>query len=370
MSNVDGVPTMRRQAVQFKIFAYSNDLTMLGELTQEIMATLGLTGEWTVNIGNRKLLNYGEKGGLSIPAITANGSATGNQITDLQANNPWDPGKKIKLGQITGRGLFIPGSGGVIRKNQNSRIDPYPADEGGDLECTDTTADGSISVKLTGTEITTIPACVVCAPQDHSPDVNALALEAGSSVNSIKPSPQIRGNNLDWTKGMKELLGIAGNVPNNAATEMDNKMIATTNGEYNPGMETSFDFGRTEFQEEDIQKIFFERGINFIGPNEIRPQYKSAATDDQGALPGQLTSGLCSTWQGDLFACLSYWTAEFPQKVLVNGVSKNLFRKDCNSTTQFSSPEEINEFADKMGVARNISTDPTKIEYKETERNC
>lgn len=367
MSDVDGKPTMRRQAVQFKIFAYGQDLSELGEMTEEIMKALNITAKWTADVANRKLLNFGKRKGTPLPAIAAAGSATGSEKAELKGNNPWDASKKITLGFITGQGLFIPGYGGVARKDPQSTIAPYPADQDTNLDCADSTADGSISVTLDGTGIPVIPACVVCAPQEHSPDVNAgdPALLAGN----VLPE-QIFGNNADWTTGMKELLGITGDPPSNTGTKMDAAIIATTNGEYNPGMEMSFDFTRTEFKRPDLPKLFFKRGTNFIWTDEIRPKYKTAATEPDGALPGQLTSGLCSTWQGDLSACLEYWTAEFPQGVLSNDQARFLFREACDSDEQISEPEKINELADQMGVARNVSTDPDQIIYQETERKC
>lgn len=368
MSDVAGVPTMRRQAVQFRIFAYDESLGELGELTAQAMEHLSLAATWSANIGNRKLLNYGAKKGTPLPAMNASGSASGDQIATLEADNPWNPNQKVTLGNITGGGLFIPGHGGVIRRTPGAIIDPYPANQGGNLGCADTTADGAINAALTGTDVPVIPACVVCAPQQHSPDVNASNPALGNR-DDITPV-QATGNNLDWTMVMKDMLGVYGTPPANAATAMDAEIINTTNGEFSPGMENSFDFRRTEFDYDDLPNIFYPRGENFIGENEIRPRYKIQEDQEKGALPGQLTSGLCSTWQGDLWACLQYWTAEFPQKVSVNGTSRFLFRQECDSTDQMNNAEEINRLADNMGVARNMSADPAKIDFVETERNC
>lgn len=367
MSKVGGVSTMKRQAVQFKIFAYDSNLQELGELTETIQNTLGLQATWSATIGNRKLHNYAKKKGQNILSINATGTASGDDVKDLIGKNPWDQNQNVTLGSITGKGLFIPGHGGVIRKTPGSKIDPYPANQSGNLETSDTTSDGVIDVKIQGTPLPVIPACIVCAPQEHSPDVNASNPALTAIGPDFRTPNQGPGNNLDWTTEMQNVLGIAGNPPVAKGTKMDAAIIATTNGEYNPGMETSFQDSRIEFPVSEIPKLFYPRGQGHIGQNEIRPKYKSAAAAT-GAEPGQLTSGLCSTWQGDLAACLEYWTAEFPQQVLVNGQAKFLFRKDFNVNVKMGAPEDINDHADHMGVARDESTDPNKIKYVETER--
>ncbi len=372
MSDVDRVPTMKRQAVQFKVFAYDESLNELGELTAAAMQTLKLKATWSASLGNRKIYNYGQKGGSpKTSPITATGSATGSDSTDLEGINPFDSTKKVTLGSINGTGLFIPGEGGVVRETTQSKISPFPADQGYPLNTSDTTSDGSIGLALSGTDLPVIPAAVICASQEHSPDVNVAELLAARTLN---PSNPTFGNEI-WTKvvSASNMLNIPyPSTPTGEGEKMDAAMNATMNGDFFPGVENCLDYsgGRTEFTNQaEIKKLFYPSGTGLIGKSEIRPKY-----DAQNALPGQLTSGLCSTWQGDLVACLAFWTAEYPNKVIAQpkppGDTKILFREKCDNTSKISTPDGINEYADQMGVSRNDSIDPRIINFDETERNC
>ena len=167
MSLRDGKHWMMRQAVRFRIFAYRADGREIGELTADVMTQLGLSATWTANVANRKL-NVWSNG--VTPAVEAQASATAGETKRLEGNNPWRPGK-VWLGEITGDGLFIPPMGGAYRKTEDTVIPPYGAHRS-DNGALDTTSDGSISVSLTGAgNIPVVPACVIVAPQDHSPDV-------------------------------------------------------------------------------------------------------------------------------------------------------------------------------------------------------
>ena len=46
---------MKRQAVQFRLFAYGENNVGLGELTQEVMTTLGISAVWSAKVANRKI---------------------------------------------------------------------------------------------------------------------------------------------------------------------------------------------------------------------------------------------------------------------------------------------------------------------------
>ena len=79
---------------------------------------------------------------------------------------------------------------------------------------------------------------------------------------------------------------------------MDIAMMKTMNAEYSPGMEICLQAGGTALP--DPASAFYPRGQQNIDTNEIRPSYETGR-----AKPGQLTGGLCSTWQTDLTACLN-----------------------------------------------------------------
>ena len=220
MSLHDGKHWIMRQAVRFRIFAYGSDGREIGELTAYIMAQLGLSATWTASVANRKL-NVWSNG--ATPAVEAQASAAAGETKRLEGNNPWRPGK-VWLGEITGDGVFIPPFGGVYRKTANNVIPPYGSHRS-DNGVLDTTSDGSISVSLAGAgNLPVVPACVIVAPQDHSPDVN--------------PEHVNNSRNLDFVKETRRLL----NIPANAALAgvgyaMDIAMMKTMNAEYSPGME-------------------------------------------------------------------------------------------------------------------------------------
>jgi hypothetical protein len=360
MSEQAGVKVIKRQSVQYKIFAYDINRDLLGELDEATMTQLGIQATWRASVANRKLHNYSKKRRASqlnfpeIPEISANAEATGTEVAVLEGSNPFDPSLKIVLGTLSGGGKFSPPTGGVHRRFPGAIIPPWPADESTELDVTDTTSDGSIEVTLTNTNsIPVIPAWVIVAPQEHSPDVNP-------------GDPNLDGRNLDWTTETKIALSISGDPPDHAPSRMDRLVMTTVNGEYNPGLEMSFQAGRMEFT--DVDDAFYPRDVGPIGPNEIRIQ-PAGAGGALGALPGQLTSGLCSTWQGDLVACLDYWTAQFPNEVVreTDGATVFLARKNYNINDRMSDIEDLVVHADRMGIARLTTGDVNLL--AETERD-
>jgi hypothetical protein len=361
MSEQNGVQVMKRQSVQYKIFAYDSNRDLLGELDEAAMTRLGIQATWRASVANRKLHNYSKKRRANdtafpeIPEISASAEATGTQLAVLEGQNPFDPSLKIVLGTLSGSGKFSPPIGGVHRRFPGAAIARYPADESGELDVTDTTSDGSIEVTLTNTDsIPVIPAWVIVAPQEHSPDVNP-------------GNPNLLGTtNLDWTTETKIALSISGDPPDHTASRMDRLVMSTVNGEYNPGMEMSFQARRMEFT--DVNDAFYPRDVGPIGPNEIRIQ-PAGAGGALGAFPGQLTSGLCSTWQGDLVACLDYWTAQFPDEVVreSDGATVFLARENYNINARMTDIEDLVVHADRMGVAR-LTTGNVNL-LAETERD-
>lgn len=336
MSLRDGKHWMKRQAVRFRIFAYGADGTELGELTQNVMAVHGIVATWSANVANRKLNTWSQG---ATPVVEAQASASGAQSARLEGNNPWRP-TKVWLGDITGDGLFIPPKGGVYRKTANSVIPPYGAHQR-DNGVLDTTSDGAISVALTGIgAIPVIPAGIIVAPQDHSPDVT--------------PGDIDNSTNMDFVRETRELLGIpAGGELNGAGYTMDLVAMGSLNAEYSPGMEICLEPNPGLIAP---QRAFFARGQQHIHQNEIRPNY-----DPGHVAPGALSAGLCSAWQTDLNACLNYWTSTYPNQVEFNDApnSRFLSRKDFMSNKpQETDPEWLNKHIDMMEVARNLDNDP------------
>jgi hypothetical protein len=341
----DGRHCIMRQAVRFRIFAYRANGGELGELTAEIMGRLGVSATWTASVANRKL-NVWSHG--ATPVVAAQASATTGQTKRLEGDNPWRPGK-VWLGDITGDGLFIPPKGGVYRKTPDTMIPPFGSHRS-DNGVLDTTSDGSIHVSLTGTaNLPVIPACVVVAPQDHSPDVN--------------PEHINNSRNVDFVKATRQLL----NIPENATLVgvgygMDIAMMKTMNAEYSPGMEICLD---GDVALPDPAGAFFPRGQSHIDRNEIRPSYEFTKQ-------GQLTAGLCSAWQTDLNACLDYWTSTYPNEVAFSQppetriLSRKRFASDG---PQERNPEWLNAHIDMMDVGRDVENDPTFVHGTERTAN-
>lgn len=332
----DGKHWIKRQAVRFRLFAYKADGADLGELTQDVMTALGIGVTWTASVANRKLSTWTNG---ATPVVEASASATGSETKRLEGNNPWRP-TKVWLGNITGSGVFIPPKGGVYRKTETTVIPPYGAHER-DNGVLDTTSDGPISATLTGAgAIPIVPACVIVAPQDHSPDVH--------------PGQIDNPRNKDLVKETRAVLGIPqGGALNGTGYAMDLAMMRTMNAEYSPGMEICLEPGNPALP--DPRVAFFPRGQQHIHANEIRPAYGPGR-----ARLGALTGGLCSTWQTDLNACLDYWTSTYPAKVEYDAApnSRDLSRKQSvSSGPRETNPEWLNKYMGMMDIARDLDGD-------------
>jgi L-Lysine epsilon oxidase N-terminal len=345
MSVRDGKHWIMRQAVRFRLFAYRSDGSEIGELTEAIMSQLGIAATWTASVANRKLNTWSEG---QTPVVAAQASAAAGETKRLEGDNPWQNGK-VWLGEISGNGLFKPPKGGVYRKTDHTVIPPYGAHRS-DNGVQDTTCDGSISVSLAGAgNIPIVPACVIVAPQDHSPDVNPEQID--------------NDKNRDFVSATRQLL----NIPQNASLvgigyAMDIAMMKTINAEYDPGMEICLDGGDAL---PNPANAFYPRGQQNIDRNEIRPNYGAAK-------PGQLTAGLCSAWQTDLSACLNYWTSSFPNDVEFATAPKSriLARQQFASAgPQVSNPEWLNAYIDMMDIARDVENNIDSLHGSERDAN-
>jgi L-Lysine epsilon oxidase N-terminal len=345
MSVSDGKHRIMRQAVRFRVFAYRADGSEIGELTEAIMGRLRIAATWTASVANRKL-NVWSQG--QTPVIAAQASAAAGETKRLEGDNPWRQGK-VWLGEIAGNGLFIPPKGGVYRKTENTVIPGYGSHHQ-DNGILDTTSDGSISVSLAGAgNVPIVPACVVVAPPDHSPDVNP------EQINDAR--------NQDFVKQTRRLLNIPENAPlAGAGYAMDIEMMKTMNAEYDPGMEICLDGGVAL---PNPANAFYPRGQQHIDQNEIRPNYAVAKH-------GQLTAGLCSAWQTDLTACLDYWTSSYPDDVNFDAAPQNrkLARQQFMSAgPQIRDPEWLNAYIDMMDIGRDVENDVTYLHGAERDGN-
>jgi hypothetical protein len=79
-------------------------------------------------------------------------------------------------------------------------------------------------------------------------------------------------------------------------------------------------------------------------------------------VPGQLTSGLCSTWQGDFTACVGYWVENLPPEAYLDensSVSVQVFRKRYSdisgSGPALLTGDDFERHVDEVGVVRMVN---------------
>jgi len=329
---------MKRQAVQFRVFAYGDNHVGLGELFPDLMDSLNITAVWSAKVANRKIANQLQQplaGAPSAISAEASSDTKGGRLTGSLPG--FDEGGTIPLGQITADGVFIPPKTGVFRKTAGADVPPFP----GSAAVVDNTCDGMVTVRLmkAGKPLDVLPACIVVCAHDFSPDVNADRTL------------------LDYLKEKLQISPTAspGNLHNQAARALDEAALEPGTPRFFPGIEVSLE-ENTEVH--DVKGVFYQNSQDpRIDPREMRVRYKSTPAD-QGAVPGQLTSGLCSPWQSDYIACVAFWTDHLPAEVF-QGVSSSgsvmLFRKKASDTSP--SAETLttgNDFlkVDQIGVAR------------------
>src|SRR5215475_3986862 len=105
---------IKRQAVQFRVFAYGENHVGLGELTPAVMARLKITAIWSARVANRKIARWqGTPLSGTELVIAAEASSDDANAGVLTGSLPtFAEGAAIPLGQITATGLFLPAKGG------------------------------------------------------------------------------------------------------------------------------------------------------------------------------------------------------------------------------------------------------------------
>lgn len=341
---------LKRQAVRFRVFAYGEGLVGLGELTEKVMADLGVKAVWSARVANRKIarLRGTPLDGMDF-VISASASSDDDKEGRLVGSLPtFKEGAEIPLGQITPEGIFIPPKGGVFRQTPGEEVPGFPATSD---SIADTTCDGTVSVRLTTCEqeeLPTLPACIIVAPPDFSPDTDPVD-------DNGRPSTLLHF--LRETL-ITDAATPFGNLHQRTAREIDEAALRPCTQAFDPGFEVCFEDARSEVP--DTAAVFYraEQEPATIDPGELRVRYKSGPAD-QGAVPGQLTSGLCSPWQGDFTACVGYWSEHLPNEAFVAEDSSTVvrvFRKEYANQDEgsptLSSAQEFVDHVDKVGVLR------------------
>lgn len=341
---------MKRQAVQFRVFAYGENHQGLGELTPALMSTLGVAAVWSASVANRKIA-YVEGKPLSDTSSTILASASSDDPSGgyLVGNLAgFQEGAAIPMGQITTDGLFIPPLARVFRRSlPGIPIPQYPQHT---KLIADNTSDGSVAIALSGPAagIPVLPACIVVAPGDYAPDSYPAETPSESLVHRLRQE-----------------LGIpmtpAGNPHNLAAERIDVEALRPATGDFAPGFEVSFG-GRGEVRQ--VAPLFLSAAANpLVDPREMRVAY-NAAPAANGAVRGQLTSGLCSPWQTDFTACVSYWTENLPEMAYLDEDQNQLvsvYRREYADYDPIEADgrlylgDDFDQHQDKVGVVRIIN---------------
>jgi hypothetical protein len=348
---------MKRQAVQFRLFAYDDQNRGIEELDPSRLDALGVDVVWRVSLANRKIARNAAN---PAEVITADGSSDRNDGRLVAKLTTFDEGN-IELGRIMPNGLFIPPRAGVFRRDRNAVIPIDAPLQTADFA--DNTSDGLVAVVLTDratrrtVSVPVLGAWVVVCPQDYSPDVN-------DDEPGLFPRPK---KTLEqWLVGK---LGLPNNPPatpvNQTARELDRAALRPATSDFAPGIELhplNLPGGGTF-------KTRLYPSAETSDPDEVRVKPKPAGGGD-GADPGELSSGLCSPWQFDFILCTcGFWAAQRPDTAFKDDVSNDLVRwlrrvaADVAGTQgQLATPQDIIDHVDQLGVVRKRSARQVETE--------
>lgn len=289
---------IKRQAIQFRIFAYGNNNIGIEELTPARLNELGITARWSARVANRKIAEIRGDDVFVIRAEATSDVNNGNLVGSLAQFPNAD---QIPLGQITPTGLFIPPTTQVYRADPAA---PWPEFGLRNPDTSDNTCDGFVTVQLTdnatgnAVDITIFGAWLLVTPPDFAPDTDDDEAETSSQSRTLEQY-LVTGLHLP-------------NLPpatpvNAAAREVDRDMMRRCTGDFNPGIETSLDdLSTAEFS------ALLHPPLVTGDPDEVRIAFDEFE-NGAGASPGELTSGLCSPWQFDFQACTcGFWPAQRP----------------------------------------------------------
>ena len=354
---------MKGQAVQFRVYAYGENHVGLGELTPKVMTALGISAVWSARVGNRKVARRMETplSGTEfvISAQASSDDANGGKLTGKL--DGYDEGGAIPLGQITAAGVFIPPVSRAFRKTAGEALPSFPGSD----RVVDNSCDGEISVRLNskggktggkksgkkggkkgGQLPDVLSACIVVCGHDFSPDTS----EDTSLIDFFKRELQISPT------------APLGNLHNQAARTLDEAALRPATEDFFPGIEVSFG-NNTEVP--SVKSICHQSSQDpRIDPREARIRYKAALNDTApGAVPGQLTSGLCSPWQSDYMACVGFWAEHLPPRAYLDeneSTIVRLFRRryddqesgPSTDSGTLQTADDFDQYLDQIGVVR------------------
>lgn len=271
---------IKRQSVQYRLFAFDKDGHGLEELTEEKLAEYGVKVIWRAQVANRKISR--RRGDSYLIEARSSSEVNDGQLEGRCGD--FEEGQNIQLGQLNAQGLFIPPLATVHKEKAS---DELPAGGMHTQKVTDNTSDGIISAELVDIDskvpssIPVLDAWIVVAPPDFAPEVN-----------------DVESNNLDYALREEILLlpGQPAATPvNQSARDLDKAVLTTGTAVFSPGIEMV----------EPEPEMFYQESVT-QDPDEIRVRPKTSATGP-GVFPGDLTFRLCSPWQFDFRACSCYF---------------------------------------------------------------
>jgi hypothetical protein len=330
---------MKRQAVQFRLFIFGPQNGGIEELTPARLEQLGVDVVWQVRLANRKVAEIRNDQSLVIEAESRSDVNNGELVGQLAG---FPGGDRVPLGQILSTGVFIPPKAAIYKANPAAPISGALHDD----DASDNTSDGWVSVLLTERatgqpiQVQTFPAWVLVAPADFSPDLD-------------DPAAYGRRTLGEW---LIDELGLSNTAPvnpvNQTARDLDRDALQRATSEFSPGIETSID------RFPDLARVFYPASVT-SDADEIRVLPRTSPSGS-GAVPGELTYGLCSPWQSDFLACTcTWWVAHRPDLAFRDPQGTGQVRwlrkwvDDASGNQGFlSSPDAIVEHVDELGVVR------------------
>jgi hypothetical protein len=344
---------MRRQAVQFRLFAYGANNEGIEELTPERLTALGVSVVWHARIANRKVARLRADDSFVLQAQASSDQNDGKLIGQITG---FAEGADIPLGEIRSDGRFIPPKARIARATATTPLSGILFDR----DISDNVGDGFISATLTDTasgqtvNVPVLPACVLIAPPDFSPEQDDPEAYPGRQHLYDKFLEEVGGQNVTPP-----------NPVNAAARTLDREALERGTTDFAPGIE----FSPTGLPG-GVASIFFPASQTGDA-NELRVIPRTGPFGP-GIRPGQMTLGLCSPWQFDFKACTcTFWAAQRPDSAFRDDTSTTSVKwlrsrvDDPTGSQGFITVEQLVEHVDKLGVVRKrnqrlVETERTK----------
>jgi hypothetical protein len=330
---------MRRQAVQFRLFAYADGNVGIEELTPQRLNALGLEVVWHAHVANRKIQR--QRGASFLLEAHARSDVKNGKLVGTL--NGFLEGVDIELGEIRSDGIFIPPKAAVFKETATTQNTGALHQR----DISDNAGDGFVTATLidpaTGQPVAApvLGAYLLIAPQDFSPELDDPDEYPG------------RQHLYDW---LLDQTGRSNVVPaepvNAAARQLDRDALERCTTDFAPGIEM-FPFFFPSL--DDVYLSASEVG----DPNELRVA-RRLTPFGPGVDAGEFTSGLCSPWQNDFLACTCFfWAAQRPDSAFADESSparvkwlRKQVADQSSNPISISTPGEIIQHVDKLGVVR------------------